>query len=254
MERLREKHYHYQEEVNEGILRHIPFFSQEKKRLLDVGCGRAALSAAIKERGYEVWGIEQDPGAAGSAGKRIDRVIQADLTDTESVRAQLGELPFDALVFSDVLEHVYDPFSILKEYLGFLRPGALIYISVPNALSWFYRLSFLFGRFAYADTGVMDRTHIRFFTFKTAKRLLENAGCEVLIVDYTPFVTRAFLPLIKRFFAVKGVNKDGSEPQEIMQSPLYKWYMKYGYPLEYWIFSWWKSMFGFRIILVAKKV
>ena len=247
---LHEKRYEYLEEINEGVLRQIPVsFSAPSPSVLDVGCGSGALSEAIKQKGYEVWGLEENEEAAGRASARIDRVMRLNLHDFEAVRSAVGERRFDYLVFSDVLEHVYDPFSVLREYLRLVKEGGRVVISVPNALVWTNRLSFLFGRFEYADTGVMDRTHMRWFTFRSAKRLVRAAGCRLERVDYTPFVVRAALPLIKKFMRS---GPEGNRRQ-LIDSKAYKTYMRRVYPIEYAAGFWFKTWFAFRIILVGVK-
>jgi len=73
-------------------------------------------------------------------------------------------------------------------------------ISVPNVAVWTIRIKLLFGNFDYTDTGTMDRTHIRFFTLKTAKMIVKESGCSIVKVDSTPFMVRAILPLSRNFF------------------------------------------------------
>jgi len=247
---LHEKRYEYLEEINEGVVRQIPANrAAVRPTVLDVGCGSGAMAEAVRQKGYEVWGLEENEEAAGRAARRLDCVLRLNLHDYPAVRTALGERKFDYLIFSDVLEHVYDPFSVLREYLGFVRSGGRVVISVPNALVWTNRASFLFGRFEYADTGVMDRTHIRWFTFRSAKRLVRAAGCTLEKVDYTPFFVRAALPLIKKLLRSGPVGNR----RQLIDSPAYKAYMRTVYPLEYIAGFWLKSWFGFRIILVGVK-
>jgi len=73
-------------------------------------------------------------------------------------------------------------------------------ISVPNVAVWTIRIKLLFGNFDYTNTGTMDRTHIRFFTLKTAKMIVKESGCSIVKVDSTPFIVRAILPFIKKIF------------------------------------------------------
>jgi 2-polyprenyl-3-methyl-5-hydroxy-6-metoxy-1,4-benzoquinol methylase len=166
---LRTRTYPYMEEVNEGIVRQFQQLSTKPGRVLDVGCGRGQLGEAIRKFGWEVCGIEQSTEACDAARSRLDRLIQADLNQFEHVRDELGHDQFDALIFSDVLEHVYDPEEVLATYLEFVKPGGLVLISVPNMVVWTNRFMLMLGQVRYTDTGVMDRTHIRFFTFNTAK-------------------------------------------------------------------------------------
>jgi 2-polyprenyl-3-methyl-5-hydroxy-6-metoxy-1,4-benzoquinol methylase len=243
--------YPYLEEVNVGIVDEVSRTVRAAGRALDVGCGRGQLGEALRESGWEVWGIESSADACASAEKRLDHVVRADLHDRETVQRALAGAEFDALVLSDVLEHVYDPRTVLERYLEILKPGGRVFVSVPNAVVWTNRLSWLFGRVRYEDTGVMDRTHIRFFTFATAKELLLAAGCAVERVSSTPYLARAILP------AMKGLLSRGQEaapdPRSLIDSPAYRAYMKLVYPAERAIAAAWPTMLAFRIIVVGRK-
>ncbi len=246
--------YPYFEEVNEGVLRHVsPVSNGRQPTVLDVGCGQGSLAAAIAQLGYEVWGIEQASYATAKASARIDHVLDADLTDADAVRQRLGDQRFDRIVFSDVLEHVYDPLTVLRSYLDYLTPDGQVLISLPNIVNWQTRLAFLFGRFTYQDSGVMDRTHIRFFTFKTALEMVRRAGLTVEEVDHTPLIVRAALPLAKHLLSRGAAPTDGDQGRALIDSPAYRSYMRYVYPLEYRVGSLRRSLFAFRIIIVARR-
>jgi 2-polyprenyl-3-methyl-5-hydroxy-6-metoxy-1,4-benzoquinol methylase len=252
---LNKASYPYMEEVNDGILREFRRLLPFTGRVLDVGCGRGQLGAAVRQLGWEVWGVEQSDEACAAAGERLDRLIRADLNDLEGVHARLGDVRFDALIFSDVLEHVYDPLGVLEKYLVFVKPGGRAFISVPNMVVWTNRLKLMFGCIRYADTGVMDRTHIRFFTFDTGKELVAAAGCSVDRVASTPYLVRAVLPLLKRSLVRHAGDAGGApDPRALIDSKLYVNYMKYLYPTERWLASLWRAMFGFRIIVVGTKL
>jgi 2-polyprenyl-3-methyl-5-hydroxy-6-metoxy-1,4-benzoquinol methylase len=245
---LQGREYPYMEEVNEGILRQFRRY-RPGGIVLDVGCGRGQLGEAIQKLGWQVWGIERDEGASKVAEERLARVICADILDNEAVRRVLGQEHFSALVFSDVLEHLYDPLAVLKNYLRYIPAGGRVFVSVPNAVLWINRFKWFMGRVEYEDTGVMDRTHVRFFTFRTAKILLEESGCRIVKVDNTPHLVRAFLPLIKSFS-----KSDSTDARSIIDSKPFQFYMRYVYPVEHLFASLWTGMFAFRIILVAEKL
>src|SRR4051794_12873930 len=105
---LNRKKYPYMEEINEGILRQFPHL-KEKGSVLDVGCGRGQLGEAIRGLGWKVWGVENSPEACATARARLDGLVDRDLHDYDGVADELNGKQFDALIFSDVLEHVYDP-------------------------------------------------------------------------------------------------------------------------------------------------
>jgi hypothetical protein len=141
---------------------------------------------------------------------------------------------------------------VLENYLELVKPGGRVFISVPNMLVWTNRLQLLLGRFEYADTGVMDRTHIRFFTFKTARRLVGAVGCAVERVASTPYLVRAVLPLLKRFLPRRqGASPD---PRALIDSRGFRLYMKCVYPLEHACAALWRTLFAFRIIVVGVKL
>jgi 2-polyprenyl-3-methyl-5-hydroxy-6-metoxy-1,4-benzoquinol methylase len=248
---LNKRSYPYMEEVNEGIVREFRRLLPFTGSVLDVGCGRGQLGAAIRELGWEVWGIEQSGTACLSADKRLHTLVEADLHNLDRVRAVVGDKRFDGLIFSDVLEHIYDPLGVLEKYLAFVKPGGRVFISLPNMVVWTNRLQLMVGRVRYTDTGVMDRTHIRFFTFATARELVAAAGCKVERVASTPFLVRAVLPLLKKFLAKP--DQGPVNPRALIDSPGYKRYMRYVYPVEQWLASLWRTMFAFRIIVVGVK-
>jgi 2-polyprenyl-3-methyl-5-hydroxy-6-metoxy-1,4-benzoquinol methylase len=249
---LGKKPYPYMEEVNDGIVREFQRFLRPTGRALDVGCGRAALGAAIRDLGWEVWGVEQSPEACETARARLNGLIETDLHDLDRVRRDIGGHLFDALVFSDVLEHVYDPVRTVVTYLSFLRPGGSLLISVPNAVVWTNRFQWFFGRVRYADTGVMDRTHIRFFTFRTARELVAASGCTVSHVSSTPYLARAMLPIIKKALP-RGESEGRPDPRALIDSPAYRRYVRYVYPIERTLASLWPTMLAFRIIVRGTK-
>lgn len=250
---LHKHRYEYMEEVNLGVLKHFSENkSADKMLVLDVGCGTGALSQAIQMKGYDVWGIELNSEASEIARSRINTLISADITDITRIKSIIGKQKFDYIVFSDVLEHIYDPFSLIKEYMSFLKDGGSVVVSVPNVLTWTNRIKFLFGVFRYQDTGIMDRTHVRFFTLGTLKELVRAVGLEITKVDYTPYFTRVLTPVIKKIL-LKGKDIQNTDRRQLIDSKSYKMYLKYVYPVEYALGYLLKSLFAFRIIVVGKK-
>jgi 2-polyprenyl-3-methyl-5-hydroxy-6-metoxy-1,4-benzoquinol methylase len=218
--------------------------------LLDVGCGRGQLAGAARNLGYDVTGIECHPAAFAAARDRTDALCTVDLEDQQTVMAALGDRKFDVILFADVLEHLADPLQVLRFYLGFLKPNGRIVVSLPNIACWDRRLALLFGHFDYSDSGIMDRTHLRFFTFRTARALLAEAGIVTLSVEHAPGVTRAFLPLIKRFF-IKAAAEAPSKPGDILDSAAYRFYERSVLPIETAFAGLWRGLLSFRIVLVG---
>jgi O-antigen biosynthesis protein len=145
------------------------------KWVLDVGCASGYLARALREQGCRVSGVEYDAGAAEEAAPALDKVVVGDLEQLDLAAEFAGE-EFDVIVFGDVLEHLRDPLPVLRSVRELLRPGGSVVISVPNIAHADVRLSLLQGKFDYRDLGLLDVTHVRFFTRSSLRTFLRDAG------------------------------------------------------------------------------
>jgi 2-polyprenyl-3-methyl-5-hydroxy-6-metoxy-1,4-benzoquinol methylase len=152
------------------------------RRALDVGAADGFLAERLTAQGWSVTALERDPELAARARGRCKEVVVADL---ESAPPLLHG-PFEAIVYGDVLEHLSDPTAVLRALDQTLAPGGTVIVSVPNVAHLWVRLSLLAGRFDYADRGILDRTHLRFFTRRTLLELLRSAGLHVVELAVTP--------------------------------------------------------------------
>jgi 2-polyprenyl-3-methyl-5-hydroxy-6-metoxy-1,4-benzoquinol methylase len=144
------------------------------KRVIEFGCSSGHMTEALAERGCRVVGVDMDADAT-AANRAAERVIVADL-DSRDFLADLHSLHFDAALFGDVLEHLRDPLGTLRAVRELLVPGGFIVICVPNIAHVDVKLTLLDGRFPYSDRGLLDRTHIRFFTRDLLEQMLADAG------------------------------------------------------------------------------
>lgn len=149
------------------------------KSVLDVGCATGYLGEALIARGCTVTGIEIDSEAAEEARTRLDRVIVGDLA-TLDLDAVLGSDRFDVVLMGDVLEHMADPAALLLRAASLLNPGGSVVISIPNVGHGSVRLALLQGRWQYKDRGLLDRTHLRFFTRPAVEALVRDAGLRIV--------------------------------------------------------------------------
>jgi len=152
------------------------------RRLLDVGAADGLLSRLFTERGWRVTAIERDPVLAARGAAFCERMIVADL-DRE--HPAFGER-FARIVFGDVLEHLRDPLRVLLALGERLEADGEMVLSVPNVAHVWVRLGLLLGRFEYADRGILDRSHVRFFTESSLRQLLSGGGLEIARVEPTP--------------------------------------------------------------------
>jgi SAM-dependent methyltransferase len=181
------------------------------------------------------------------AGTRLDRFVLVDVVDWDRVEQLLGDERFDTIVFADVLEHLPDPVEALRRYRRLLAPGGKILVSVPNVAVWNVRLGLLLGRFRYTATGTLDRTHLRFFTRANLLRALREADLCVDALDINPGIARAFVGWIKKGL----VDRDQRDRRALLDSPLYRWYMRCVYPGEYRLARAMPGLLAFQYIAVT---
>lgn len=158
--------------------------ANDGNRVLDLGCGSGAMSQRIREQGKagEIWGVEINPDAAAAARQSgaLDRVLEGDL---ETVTEQLPPGYFTHVIAGDVLEHLVDPWQALSALKISMAPGGQFICSIPNIRNLSFILALLFkARFEYRDSGVMDRTHLRFFARKDVYDLFAQAGFQDILI------------------------------------------------------------------------
>jgi 2-polyprenyl-3-methyl-5-hydroxy-6-metoxy-1,4-benzoquinol methylase len=195
------------------------------RRLLDVGAAQGVLAQRFTEAGFEVTCIEGDPQLAALAKDRCREVIVADLD---------GRLPslvgrFDVIVFGDVLEHLKNPMEVLRRFSQYLQPEGKVIVSVPNIAHAWIRMGLLLGRFEYMERGILDRTHLRFFTLATFRRFLADAGLVVKELTATP------VPLLL-----------------IVPQRYHGWWLRTLHALNAAVARCWKTMFGYQFVAVAR--
>ncbi len=158
--------------------------------VLEIGTATGFLSSEMAQLGCRVTGIEQDAEMAEIARKHCSQMILGDIEKLNLT--ELGR--YDAIVFGDVLEHLTHPQNILQKVTALLKPGGKILISLPNVANIWVRLNLLFGRFNYARVGILDESHLRFFTLRTMKQLASDSGLDVISINATPIPLPVILP------------------------------------------------------------
>jgi SAM-dependent methyltransferase len=167
---------------------------REPARILDVGCAGGYLGKILREKGHYVAGIESDAAAAKNARAYYDVFYLADIETFAFPDRQ----EFDYILFADVLEHLRDPAAVLRRFIPALKDSGKIIVSVPNVANWIIRLSLLFGRFDSTDRGILDKTHLHFFTLRTLRKMISEVSCRVLDVTPTPVPLQLILPFTER--------------------------------------------------------
>lgn len=149
-----------------------------EKLVLDVGASTGFLAKTLAAYGCRVTGIELDPEAARQAAEHCERVVVGDVESLD-LSGELDGASFDVIVFGDTLEHLKDPLQTLERFKPFLRRGGFVVASIPNVAHGSVRLALLQGRFQYRPLGLLDDTHLHFFTRESVEQLFEDAGLRI---------------------------------------------------------------------------
>jgi 2-polyprenyl-3-methyl-5-hydroxy-6-metoxy-1,4-benzoquinol methylase len=159
----------------------VALVPEDARRIVDVGCAGGALGRALKAQrpGVEVRGVEPVASVAERARAVLDDVLTGGAEDEPPASWPKP----DCVIFADVLEHLVDPWTALSRWRERLRPGGSVVASVPNVAHHSVVRGLIAGRFDYADAGILDRTHLRFFTRASIIDLFERAGLKPLRIE-----------------------------------------------------------------------
>lgn len=176
-------------------------FIGNDKTVLDVGCNEGYIGEHAAQSNI-FYGIDSNSKAIIRA-KRIYR--NAEMLDLNNFDKLPWSISFDLIIFADILEHLIDPDRVLKLLTArYLKPGGRVIISLPNVANWKVRLSLLMGKFDYTEVGILDKTHLHLYTFKSALKLIDSAGLKVLKIfggsSYFFWIIMV-LPFLRCFFA-----------------------------------------------------
>ncbi len=195
-------------------------------RLLDLGAAGGHFGRAVRDRCAYLAGVEPDAALPASCRDGYD-----DWRATDALSAGSWSAPFDAVVCADVLEHLPRPEDLLARIREWLRPGGALFVSLPNVANVTVRAALLLGRFPYADKGILDRTHLRFYTRASARRLLEDGGFRIRRLAATAMPYELALPALGRAPLSGPVRAFASGSARV-----------------------WPTMFGYQFVLESDRV
>lgn len=176
LENLQVKPDDYFIQTRPEMLEYIP---ESAERILEAGCASGLFGAQLKQRpNVEVWGIEYNSESAESAREKLDMVLAGDILQLTD---HLPDAYFDCVIFNDVLEHLVDPFAVLLKVKSKLAKDGLIVCSIPNIRFFYTFKSFIISKqFRYEDAGIMDKTHLRFFTKNSIVEMFDSLGYRIV--------------------------------------------------------------------------
>jgi 2-polyprenyl-3-methyl-5-hydroxy-6-metoxy-1,4-benzoquinol methylase len=178
----KEKPSEYYMHIRREIIDEVPIGSDS---VLEVGCAEGRTGATLKAEGRAKWiaGIESMDDAADQARMVLDQVLSGSV---EHMDLPFTAGQFDVIILADVLEHLVDPWSTLRHLKFYLKTNGLIIVSLPNVRNWRVLMPLFFlGRWEYQEEGIMDRTHLRFFTRTGMKKMLRECGFETQKIEPT---------------------------------------------------------------------
>jgi SAM-dependent methyltransferase len=160
----------------------LKFIPETAKKVLEIGCGEGNFGSLLKAQlGAEVWGIEYEPEQATVASKQIDKILCGDVM---LLVDQLPEHYFDVIICNDVLEHLTDPYTVLKKLKTKLTTKGVVVSSLPNIRYFRNFFDLVFRRnWDYTERGIMDFTHFRFFTINSIRKMYENLDYEIMTLE-----------------------------------------------------------------------
>lgn len=178
----------------------------KSKTVLEIGCGKGAVTRYLKKNGCIITCIEISEEYAIAAKNYCKDII---IENVESLNGlNLPEHHFDVILYGDVLEHLKNPSQVIKKFSQYLKNDGYIVVSIPNIANWKIRLDLLFGKFDYQNSGILDKNHIRFYTKKTIKKMIQNSDYEICKFDIAPslplpMLIQKKLPISLRYFIAK---------------------------------------------------
>ncbi len=160
----------------------LKFIPPNTSTVLDVGCGEGHFGRIIKTTfSAEVWGAEINGKAAEKAREVLDKVFIGSIEKGEII---LPHDYFDCILFNDVLEHFCDPWKVLMDIKKHLKEGGVIVASIPNVRFIQNVINLVIrGNWDYVDEGILDRTHLRFFTKNSIAKMFEKSGYEIMALE-----------------------------------------------------------------------
>jgi glycosyltransferase involved in cell wall biosynthesis len=176
------------------IYKHLLSKGVQDKKVLELGVGDASLTRRLKSNGAIVDGVESDQVYIDLAKPFCDRIFSGDLNKIESLEL---DNDYDIIVAADILEHLIDPEYVLSKLKTHLKKDGLLVVSLPNVANIYVRMSLLFGRFNYHSKGLLDKTHLHFYTISTASSMLAKTGWKIIDHGVTAIPLAIVFPFLR---------------------------------------------------------
>lgn len=172
----------------------------QNKFVLEGGCYNGGISRHLSQQGCKVIGVELFEDVAKEAATFCEKVIVGNIEKEEILNQIFAE--YDVILLADIIEHLIDPEQILKKLKKMLKKNGYIVVSIPNIAYWEVRKNLLLGKFDYTETGILDKTHLHFYTRESAYRFFKQ--CELEVEEF--YTANGEIPFERLFNKLLGKN------------------------------------------------
>lgn len=211
----------YYEGINNELLSMLP---KEAQTVVEIGCAAGLFAAAYRNINPSVryLGVEIFEEVAQKAATHLDAIVIGNIENAKvfsELEEKLAGSKIDALIFGDVLEHLLNPWEIIAKFKPMMSPNGYCVTCIPNISHWTILAGLLHGEWNYADSGLLDRTHLRFFTKKTMIELFQNTGWQVEALmgrTVLPRETEQAIPVFAELAPSFGLTKEQLEENLIV--------------------------------------
>ncbi|MHA1268770.1 MAG: class I SAM-dependent methyltransferase [Candidatus Helarchaeota archaeon] len=156
---------------------------EKNKKILDVGCGVGRLGKYLSKNSDELIGIDINKNDLEKAKKYYNKTLLIDVEKSTDIGVK--EKYFDIIIFADILEHLKMPDKLLIEMKKYLKDDGYIIASIPNVAFYRNRIDLFLGKWEYKNEGILNIDHVRFFTLKSAQKLIKQSGFEIIKITYS---------------------------------------------------------------------
>ena len=209
------------------IIRYLNKINTKRIKILDIGCSKGFIGKALSKK-HDFYGIEARKEDIKDAKKYYKEVK---IINIDYKKPHYPNNFFDVIIMADVIEHLKSPLGTILYFKKFLKNNGLIILSVPNIANVYVRLKLLFGYFEYEDRGILDRTHLKFFTLKSFRAIVRNAGLITEKEEFTPIPLPTMNPVFSQSRLLNLVHQ-----------------------IDYLLALLWKTMFSFQFIAYCRKI
>ena len=182
--------------VRESKILELMRSNTKGKKVLDIGCADGSFGSKLAKKGALVYGVDISPVAVKIAIRKLKDAYVADLNNQ---KLPFAAKTFDFVIASEIIEHLFNPANLLMEIKRVLKDKGILILTTPNFLYWGNRIKFIFGNFKYQTSGIFDEGHVHFYTYRSLRSEIKEAGLNILRENHVYAGSEIFKSIKSRF-------------------------------------------------------